>query len=100
MTLPGAFLALLLASLAGLLYHLLRGGGFRRLLLYVLSSWFAFFAGHWLGTLLNWNSWRWGSLNVLPALLSTILVLILADVFAGPRARPRRKSRKPTRNDR
>jgi hypothetical protein len=100
MTLPGFLLGLLLASILGLLYHLLRGGGFRRLLLYVLCSWASFFSGHWLGSLLHWTSWRWGSLNILPALLSTLLVLVLADVLAGPHDRSRKKTRKHSRSNR
>jgi len=99
MTLPGALLGLLIASGAGLAYHLLRGGGFGRLLLYLLCSWPAFFAGHWLGALLDWTSWRLGSLNLLPALLMTGIVLILAEIMAGPRGKPRRKPRKPPRLD-
>ena len=100
MTLPGALLGLVIASLAGLLYHLLRGGSLGRLLLFVISAWIAFFAGHWIGGLLNWTSWRLGTLNLFPALLSTMIILILADIMAGPRARPAVKSIKTTRRDR
>ncbi len=100
MTVPGALLGLVVSSVVGLLYHLVRGGGYKRLLLYVTCSWIAFFAGHWLGALIGWTSLRWGSLNMLPALFATVLVLILADIMAGPRIRSARKTRKTTRRDR
>lgn len=100
MTLPGALLGLIIASLVGLLYHLLRGGSLGRLLLYIVSACIAFFAGHWLGDLINWTSWRLGTLNLLPALLATVIILVLADILAGPRSRHAVKSRKPPRRDR
>jgi uncharacterized membrane protein YfcA len=100
MTLPGVLLGIVISSLAGLVYHLIRGGSFRRLLLYVITSWIAFFAGHFLGALIGWTTLRVGSLNLLPALLSSVLVLILADIMAGPRGRPARKTRSTTRRDR
>jgi hypothetical protein len=51
MTTQSAFLGLLIATLCGLLYHLIRGGGLSRLGLYVVTAWVAFFTGHLVG---NW----------------------------------------------
>jgi hypothetical protein len=95
MTLPGALIAFVIASVIGLIYHLFRDGGFRRLILYVIVAWVGFFAGHGIGGLLRWNTLRFGSLNILPAVLITCIALIVAEILAGPRPRPRSSSRKP-----
>jgi uncharacterized membrane protein len=100
MTFPGVLLAILIASVIGVLYHLVRGGSLQRLVLYLISAWIAFFTGHFLGSSLDWTTWRWGSLNMLPSLLVTVLALILADVLAGPRKGSRRKIRKSPRHRR
>jgi uncharacterized membrane protein len=100
MTLPGVLMGLVTASILGLVYHLIRGGSIRRLVLYCICAWIAFFIGHWLGATLNWTYWRWGSLNMLPALLTTVLSLVVADFLAGPRKRSTRKQRKSPRRRR
>lgn len=100
MTLPGALLAFLIASILALGYHLVRGGSFGRLVLYFISAWIAFFIGHWLGAILNWTYLRWGSLNMLPALLTTMLALVIADILAGPRKGSRKTQRKIPRHRR
>ncbi|HEY70276.1 MAG TPA: hypothetical protein G4O08_06815 [Anaerolineae bacterium] len=95
MTLHGALISFVIASAIGLSYHLLRGGGFRRLLLYLIVSWIAFFAGHGMGSLMQWDSLRLGSLNLLPAALMAVVSLVLAEILAGPRPQARRSPRKP-----
>ena len=95
MTLHGALIAFVIASAFGLTYHLLRGGGLRRLLLYLIVAWVAFFAGHGIGGLMQWHSLRLGSLNLLPAALTAVVSLILAEILAGPRPQARRSTRKP-----
>jgi hypothetical protein len=96
MTTQSAFLGLLIATLFGLLYHLIRGGGLSRLGLYLVTAWVAFFTGHLVGNWLRWTALRVGPLNLLPALVATVLGLIAANVLAGgehvdsgPRARKR-----------
>jgi hypothetical protein len=83
MTTQSAFLGLLIATLCGLLYHLIRGGGLSRLGLYVVTAWVAFFAGHLVGNWLGWTALQVGPLNLAPALVATVLGLIAADVLAG-----------------
>ena len=46
MTIPTLILALLIASLYGALFHLIRGGGPGRIFLYLLLSWVGFALGH------------------------------------------------------
>ena len=49
MTIPTLVLALLIASLYGALYHLIRGGGLGRLFLFLFFSWVGFALGHLIG---------------------------------------------------
>ncbi|MEW6567557.1 MAG: hypothetical protein AB1449_05205 [Chloroflexota bacterium] len=87
MTTQSLLFGWLIATACGLLYHFIRGGRLRRMLLYLVSAWVAFFVGHWIGGLLKWTALRLGPLNLLPALLGTLLGLIAADVLAGSEAR-------------
>jgi hypothetical protein len=83
MTTQSAFLGLLIATLCGLLYHLIRGGGLSRLGLYLVTAWVAFFTGHLVGNWLHWTALRVGPLNLVPALVATVLGLVAANVLAG-----------------
>lgn len=96
MNTPSLFLAMLIATTCGLVFHLIRGGGLARLGLYVLTSWVAFLIGHLVGTWLEWDFMRIGVLNLFPALLAIALGLFIANLLAGPerkstRQRHRRK---------
>jgi len=92
-TVQSALLGLLIATILGLLFHLIRGGGFGRLGLYLATAWVSFFAGHLVGNWLDWRALRIGPLNLLPALLATFLGLIAASLLAGredgAKSRPR-----------
>jgi hypothetical protein len=84
---PAVYLGLLISSLIGLLFHAVRGGSLARLLLYLVTSWVAFFLGHTLAGWMGWEAGRLGGLNLLPAVLATIIGLLVASVLAGPRER-------------
>jgi hypothetical protein len=86
MSLPSIYLGLLISSLLGAAFHLLRGGTLARLLLYIGTAWLSFFTGHWISSLLHWELGRVGSLNLFPAVLATIIGLIAASILAGPSA--------------
>lgn len=84
MSLPSIYLGLLISSLLGAAFHLLRGGTLARLLLYLGTAWVAFFTGHWISSLIHWELGRVGSLNLFPAMLATVIGLIAASILAGP----------------
>jgi hypothetical protein len=84
MTTPSVFIGFLIASSCGFLYHFIKGGGLSRLFLYVATSWVSFFVGHFVGEWTQWRLWRFGTLNLFPALFATILGLMLASILAGP----------------
>ena len=87
MNLPAVYLGFLIASLLGLAFHALRGGSLARLVLYVVTAWIAFFLGHLLAGWMGWEAGRMGGLNLLPAIVATILGLFVASILAGPRNR-------------
>lgn len=79
MTLPSFLFALLVALLYGALYHLLRGGGFWRLVLFLSLSILGFAAGHLMGLWRGWVFLPLGSLNLGMSTIGSILVLLLGD---------------------
>jgi hypothetical protein len=84
MTTPSLFIGWLIASMIGLSFHFIRGGKFSRLLLHLATAWIAFFTGHYVGEWINWHLWRYGTINLFPALLATLVGLIATSILAGP----------------
>ena len=79
MTFPALLFGLLAASLYASLFHLARGGGAWRLLLYLPLSWAGFMGGHWLGEWLNWRFLPLGTINMGAATLGSLILLGLGD---------------------
>jgi len=79
MTLPTLLLAVFIALLYGALYHLFRGGGFWRLLLYLGLSLLGFGLGHWVGIWRGWTLLPLGSLNLGMCSAGSVIILILGD---------------------
>jgi len=79
MTIPTLLFALVVALLYGSLYHLLRGGGFWRLVLYLVLSAIGFAIGHLIGLWQGWIFFPLGSLNLGISTLGSIAVLLLGD---------------------
>lgn len=77
MTLPALLFGIVLSSLYGALFHLWRGGGPGRILLYQVLAWAGFWAGHFGGIWLVWQFWTVGPLNVGPATLGSLLFLLV-----------------------
>ena len=94
MNVPAIFLSILISTVCGLLFHIIRGGSSARLGLYVLTAWIAFLAGHLVGQWLDWSFIRLGTINLFPALVPTILGLIAASILAGPEQSPAPKRKK------
>jgi len=79
MTLPTLLLALLIALFYGTFYHLVRGGSFWRLLLYLGLSVAGFVLGHVVGTWRNWLFIPVGALNLGLCSLGSFLLLVTGD---------------------
>ena len=79
MTIPSLIFALLIASLYGALYHLIRGGGPGRIFLYLLFSWVGFAIGHLVGVSQEWVLIPLGQLNVGLSTVGSLIFLLLGD---------------------
>ena len=82
MTIPSLLFGLIIASLYGALYHLIRDGGPWKLLLYILFSWVGFGLGHSLGGWLGIQFFSIGAFNLGFATLGSFLIIALGDWFS------------------
>lgn len=78
MTLPSFILGATIATLFGAAFHLWRGGGMGRLLLYLGLAWGGFWAGHIIASQFDITLFRLG-----PLYLGLAIVASVAAVFAG-----------------
>ena len=79
MTLPALFFGLVLSSLYGAAFHLWKGGGLKKLLLFLILAWVGFWAGHLLAARLGWTFLALGPVNTGMATLGSALVLFVGD---------------------
>lgn len=79
MTLPSLLFGLLVALLYGAVYHLIRGGGFWRLILYLGLSLLGFAAGHVVGLWRGWTLFPLGSLDLGLSSIGSLVILLLGD---------------------
>ena len=79
MTLPILLFALLIALFYGALYHLIRDGGFWRLLLYFVLSISGFVLGHLLGLWREWTFIPLGPLNLGLSSIGSVVLLVVGD---------------------
>jgi hypothetical protein len=79
MTLPALLFALLIALFYGAVYHLIRDGGFWRLILYFTLSVFGFILGHLMGLWREWVFLPLGALNLGPSSIGSIVLLVVGD---------------------
>ena len=79
MTIPALLFSLLIALFYGALYHLIRDGGFWRLVLFLFLSVVGFTLGYLFGL---WRGWIWlplGTINLGVCTLGSFLILLLGD---------------------
>ena len=79
MTLPSLLFALLVALFYGVLYHLVRNGGFWRFILYLALSVAGFAIGHFLGLWRGWVFMPLGSLNLGMSSVGSLIILMFGD---------------------
>lgn len=79
MTLPSLLFGLITALLIGAVFHLLRGGGLGKLILYLSLSLAGFVAGHLLGEWRGWILFPIGPLNAGLAIIGSLIFLGLGD---------------------
>ena len=88
MTLPSLFFGLLIALFYGAVFHLIRGGGFWRLVLYLFLSIFGFVLGHLVGVWRGWILIPIGSIDLGLASIGSFLLLLLGDWLTRIEASP------------
>jgi hypothetical protein len=77
MPIPTIIFGILLSTLYGGLYHLVRGGRTRKLLFYLVLSW----AGFWLGDTLGWLlNWTFASAGIMNAGMGTLLAFVFMGI--------------------
>ncbi len=87
MTIPSIVFGSMVAVLIGALFHLLRGGGFGHLVLYLLLSLAGFFAGHWVGNWRGWILFPVGPLDLGTAIVGSLVLLAVGDWLSLVNAR-------------
>ncbi len=75
MTFPAIILGFVIASLIGSLFHLWRGGGLLRLILYIVFSWTGFWLGQYVAARYSITFWSVGSLHVGMGVIVCLCVL-------------------------
>lgn len=76
-TLPSIALSFIIASLIGLVFFMLFGRGWLRLLVYWLVALAGFFAGQIITSLLSFSLFPIGSVNVLEATITCLIALFV-----------------------
>jgi hypothetical protein len=79
MTLPAILFSLLIALLYGALYHLIRDGGFWRLILFCFLSVFGFALGYLVGLWRGWVFIPLGTINLGVSTIGSFVILLLGD---------------------
>ncbi len=75
MTLPSIIIGIVISSIYGTVFHLWRGDGLGRLILYILLAWIGFWLGHLAGNALGWTFFSLGPLRLGTATLGAALTL-------------------------
>ena len=79
MTIPVLLFALLISTLCGTLFHIFRGGGGWRFLLYLGLSALGFAVGQWISTARVWHLLMFGALDIGMGLIGSVVFLIVGD---------------------
>ena len=76
MTIPSLLFGILISSFYGVAFHVWRGGGAGRLILYLILSWIGFWTGHTVAEYLDWSLMDLGPINFGLATLFSFLFLL------------------------
>ena len=73
----GIVLGLLLATAYGAAFHFIFGGPARRIVLYILASWFGFIGGHLAGFWLDISLFQLGAVHLFSASVGAWITLLV-----------------------
>ncbi len=77
MTLPAFVIGVLISTLYGVVFHLVVGGSFFRLILEIILSWIGFWIGHFIAEQLGWTFISIGPLHWGLATIVSILFMLV-----------------------
>lgn len=83
MTIPAFLIGTLAAGALGALYHVIRGGSFSRMVLYLFVAVIFFWVGHTFANILNLTFASIGPVRVGLAVIVTIAGLILTEFLSA-----------------
>ena len=75
MTLPTLLFGFLLSTLYGTAFHVWRGGGAGRFLLFLILGWVGFWLGNFIGNQVGFSFFKMGALNLGLATLTSFIFL-------------------------
>ncbi|MBN1887743.1 MAG: hypothetical protein JW850_07120 [Thermoflexales bacterium] len=76
---PGIIMSALMATLCGAAFHVWRGGGYARLLLYLLAAWAGFALGQLAAWLSGWQFVVIGQVHLLAGIVGCLVLLVLTS---------------------
>lgn len=79
MSTPSLILSFLISTLLGVAFHLFRGGGAGKLLLFLFLAWFGFAAGQLLAERQGWSLFSVGSVHLGVAVPVALAFLLLGN---------------------
>jgi hypothetical protein len=82
MSLPTILFGIVLSTLYGSVFHFLRGGNSRKLLIDLVLAWAGFWAGDSLGWYMGWTFWSVGVLNAGMGTVGSLAFLLIADLIS------------------
>lgn len=77
MTFPAFVFGTFFALLLGSLFHLIVGGDFKKLILYLITSWVGFWIGNFAGTQLGQQFIQIGLINLGFAIIGSVVLLAI-----------------------
>jgi hypothetical protein len=77
MTIPTIIFGGVIATLYGAIFHIIRGGGLGKLIVYIILSWIGFWAGQFIAERQGWGFIEIGSLHLGIASIASILLMII-----------------------
>ena len=75
MTIPSIIIGIIISTIYGAVFHLWRGDGLGRLILYIILAWIGFWLGHLIGNAMGWTFLSLGPLRLGTATLGAAITL-------------------------
>ena len=79
MTIPAVLFGIVISSLYGALFHLVRGGSGKRLFAYMIAGWVGFWIGHLVGQVFGITFFSVGPLRLGIATIFSLVAMFLTN---------------------